>query len=103
MPETISKYKEQLADVFRRHKVERAYVFGSALRNDFRDESDLDFLIKFDDKIQNPLEKGQLWWNLHDALRNLFNREIDLITENSLKNPYFIEELEKTKFLIYGN
>ena len=99
----ISKYKEQLADVFSVHKVERAYVFGSALREDFHDESDLDFLIKFDNKVQDPLEKGKLWWNLHDALRNLFNREIDLVTENSLKNPYFIEELDKTKLLIYGN
>jgi len=98
----ISKYKEQLANIFRKHKVERAYIFGSALGENFRDESDLDFLIKFKDDIKDPLEKGELWWNLHDTLRNLFNREIDLVTENSLKNPYFIEELENTKSLIYG-
>jgi uncharacterized protein len=39
---------------------------------------------------------------LHDELRDLFNREIDLVTERSLKNPYFINELNETRFLIYG-
>lgn len=99
---SIKKYKEQLAQIFKSHKVQRAYVFGSAINDNFNDESDLDFLIKFEDDIQDPLEKGRLWWNLHDSLRNLFSREIDLVTENSLNNPYFIEELDKTKLLIYG-
>ncbi len=100
---SISKYREQLAQIFKNHKVEKAYVFGSAISDKFNKDSDVDFLIKFDDNLKDPLEKGELWWNLHDSLRNLFNREIDLVTENSLKNPYFIEELDKTKFLIYGN
>jgi len=39
---------------------------------------------------------------LHDKLRDYFNREIDLITEKSLKNPYFIKEINETKKLIYG-
>lgn len=99
----ISKYKAQLDDVFNRHQVERAYVFGSALREDFHDGSDLDFLIEFKNNVKDPLERGRLWWNLHDTLRNLFNREIDLVTKNSLRNPYFIEELEKNKFQVYGN
>lgn len=99
----VSQYQEQLADIFSRYKVVRAYLFGSAMRNDFKENSDLDFLIQFNKNIKDPLEKGKLWWDLHDTLRNLFNREIDLITENSLKNPYFIEELNKTKFLIYEN
>jgi|SRR5690554_3558184 len=100
---SISKYREQLAQIFKNHKVEKAYIFGSSISDNFNEDSDVDFLIKFDDNLTDPLEKGKLWWNLHDSLRNLFNREIDLVTENTLKNPYFIEELNKTKFLIYGN
>lgn len=100
---SIILYKDKLTQIFRSHKVERAYLFGSALSNNFDENSDVDFLIKFEDNIQDPLEKGQLWWNLHDSLRNIFNREVDIVTENSLKNPYFIEELDKTKLLIYGN
>jgi predicted nucleotidyltransferase len=48
------------------------------------------------------LEQGELWWNLHDTLRELFNRDVDLVTERSLKNPFFIQEIEETKRLVYG-
>jgi len=48
------------------------------------------------------LERGELWWQLHDALRQSLNREIDLLNESALKNPYFIKEVNKTKIAIYG-
>ena len=98
-----ANYKDKLAKIFKSHKVERAYLFGSTLTSDFNDYSDLDFLVKFDDSLIDPLERGEMWWNLHDSLRNLFKREIDIVTESSLKNPYFIEELENTKLLVYGH
>lgn len=90
-----------IRELFQNHKIEKAYVFGSAASGNFNQNSDIDFLVKFEADI-DPLEKGELWWNLHDTLRDLFNREIDIVTENSLKNPYFIKELDKTKELIYG-
>ncbi len=93
--------KEKIATIFKTHKIERAYVFGSAANNSLTENSDIDFLIKFKDGL-DPLEKGELWWGLHDTLRDFFKREIDIVTENSLKNPYFISELEKSKKLIYG-
>ena len=91
----------EIGQFFRKHKIERAYAFGSVLKDNFDDSSDIDLLIRFKPGI-DPIEKGELWWGLHDTLRDFFNREIDIVTENSLKNPYFIKELEKTKKLIYG-
>ena len=97
----LFKDKEKIRKIFKSHKVEKAYVFGSVLTNDFNEDSDLDFLVKFKAGL-DPLNKGELWWNLHDTLREYFNREIDIVTETSLKNPYFIKELEDTKEMIYG-
>ncbi len=97
----ISSNIEAIGQFFEKHKIEKAYVFGSAVTDDFNEDSDIDFLVKFHDGL-DPLLKGRLWWELHDALRDFFKREIDLVTENSLKNPYFIKELEKTKKRIYG-
>lgn len=91
----------QLKAIFQAHKVEKVYLFGSAVSQKFNNDSDIDFLISFEKEIE-PLEKGELWWSLHDTLRALFKREIDLITENSLKNPYFIQEINRTKELVYG-
>jgi predicted nucleotidyltransferase len=100
MVDFLSRYEHKIARLFRQCRIERAYIFGSAAKGALKENSDLDFLIKFEEGIE-PLERGELWWNLHDSLRDLFNREIDLITENSLKNPYFIQEIEETKSLIY--
>jgi len=101
MLDKLIKYRKKIALIFENHRIERAYVFGSAANGNFNDESDIDFLIKFKPGI-DPLERGELWWNLHDTLRDFFKREIDLVTENSLKNPYFIKEIDETKSLIYG-
>jgi predicted nucleotidyltransferase len=87
--------------LFKSHKVKNAYAFGSAVGNKFNEKSDIDFLINFEDDLE-PLEAGKIWWQLHDNLRDLFNREVDLLIENSLKNPYFIEEINEKKELIYA-
>jgi uncharacterized protein len=101
MTRSLSNKIRLLNPIFQRHKVEKAYLFGSATTPDFSAQSDIDLLITFQKDIE-PLEKGELWWSLYDALRLHFNREIDLVTESSLKNPYFIEEVNNTKQLIYG-
>ncbi len=48
-----------ISNFFKNHKIEKAYVFGSAVTDDFDENSDLDFLIKFKNDL-DPLEKGEL-------------------------------------------
>jgi predicted nucleotidyltransferase len=91
----------EIAKLFKENRVKNAYAFGSIVSEKFDDESDIDLLINFEDDIE-PLEKGQIWWNLHDRLREMFSREVDLLIEGSLKNPYFIEEINEKKQLIYA-
>lgn len=97
----LQKYLPVVSDLFKKHKIKDAYVFGSIIKDDFNEKSDIDFLINFQENL-DPLERGELWWNLHDSLREILKREIDLISESSLKNPYFIKELNNTKVKIYG-
>ncbi len=101
MNKFIESHTNDLKEIFKNHKITKAYIFGSALNEKFNENSDIDFLIQFENDL-SPLEKGTLWWELHDKLRDLFRREVDLLTESSLKNPYFIEEVNNTKELIYG-
>jgi hypothetical protein len=101
MNELINKNREQLNELFRKHKVVKAAVFGSALTDRFNTNSDIDLLISFEEGL-DPVYNGELWWSLYDELRKLFNKEIDLVTECSLKNPYFIDEIKKTRQVIYG-
>lgn len=90
-----------LVSVLSRHPISSAYLFGSVLTDRFNKESDLDLIVNFKEGL-DPLEAGEHWWSIHDQLRDLLNREIDIVTERSLKNPYFIEELKNTRYKVYG-
>ncbi|MDB5154209.1 MAG: nucleotidyltransferase protein [Mucilaginibacter sp.] len=98
---TFQAKLQLIVKLFKEHKIKNAYAFGSVISAGFNDESDIDLLINFEDGLE-PLEKGEIWWDLHDTLRDVFNREIDLLIESSLKNPYFIEEVNEKKQLIYA-
>ena len=75
------------------------YVFGSVCTDKFNENSDIDILISFDTlSIEQYTDN---YFELHYKLQDLFGRDIDLLTERSLSNPYFIQGVEKTKQLIY--
>ena len=98
----INTYLPMIISLFEKHKIKDAYLFGSAITDKFDEEkSDVDFLVNFIDGI-DPLEKGELLWSLRFSLEDNLNRPIDLVTETSLKNPYFIEELNEKRIKIYG-
>lgn len=82
------------------HQVKRAHIFGSAVTGKFRPDSDIDLLVKFEDKLTNS-EYAHHFWSLYLELSKLLGHQVDLITEDGLKNPYFIEELNETKIPIY--
>lgn len=80
--------------------IKSMYLFGSSVSENFNENSDLDFLINFDENLS--IEKyTENYFELHDKLKELFGREIDLLTEKSLSNPYFIESINQNKYLIY--
>ena len=80
--------------------VKSMYVFGSVCTDKFNENSDIDILISFDDLTIEQYTDN--YFELHYKLQDLFGRDIDLLTERSLSNPYFIQGLEKTKQLIYA-
>jgi predicted nucleotidyltransferase len=77
------------------------YLFGSILGTNFTDNSDIDFLVKF--KNIELLKYADNYFDLKFSLEELFNRPVDLLEEQTIKNPYFLEELNETKQLIYGS
>jgi uncharacterized protein len=77
----------------RRCNVQRLDLFGSAATGRFEPaRSDLDFLVAFE-----PLAPGayaDAYFGLREGLEKLFGRDIDLVTQASLANPYFREQVE---------
>ena len=98
--ELIKAHFKDLSKLCKNHHVEKMYMFGSALNSNFNAESDIDFLVKF-----KPIELADYFENymtFKENLNHLFNREIDLVEEQTLKNPIFIKSIEKNKELVYG-
>lgn len=100
MKQILKNQLQELKKICKALKVKRLYAIGSAVKDNFRDDSDLDFLLSFDDNISIE-EYTNNYFALHYKLREIFNREIDLITERTLSNPYLIESINESKQLIY--
>jgi hypothetical protein len=98
------KLQENYSDSIRRlcatHKVKKLYAFGSVLREDFNESSDIDFLVYFDN--MDLINYTNNYFNFKFSLEDLFKRSVDLIEEKSLKNPYFVESISNSRKLVYG-
>jgi predicted nucleotidyltransferase len=98
--QTIEAKRDALAALCIRFHVDRLEIFGSAAAGDLRKDSDLDFLVEF--RRVGSMTPADQYFGLLQALEELFSREIDLLTDRSLRNPYFISSVEKTRQLLYA-
>jgi uncharacterized protein len=83
------------------NNVKTLFAFGSVCTDKFNDQSDIDLLISF-----KPMDYGDYadtYFDLADKFENLFQRPVDLVTDKSLSNPYFIDSVNQTKTLLYGS
>lgn len=97
----IATERKGLEALCKQYQVDRLYLFGSAMTDHFTAESDLDIIVRFRELDLPPEDRGQLYWDLLDALEQLFGRKVDLLTDKKFSNPYFQREVDKTKTLIY--
>ena len=73
---------EALAELCKRYHVRELSLFGSVLRDDFRDDSDVDVLVEFEPEARIGLFR---YFDLQSELEGLFCRKIDLVTKRGLK------------------
>ena len=98
--ETIQQHITQVQNLCNQYHVLRLYTFGSVLTDKFNTDSDIDFLVDFD-KV-NAYEYADNFFDFKYALQNLFHRDIDLLESKAISNPFFKNNVDKSKQLIYG-
>jgi hypothetical protein len=82
----VESKRLEVADLCRRRHVRRLEVFGSATRDDFDEaRSDIDVLVEFDDAAPQSLTA---FFDLKDALEQVFGRPVDLVMPGAIRNPY---------------
>jgi hypothetical protein len=74
--------RDEIAAFCRKWEIEELSLFGSALREDFRPDSDVDMLVRFSPEAH---------WGLFDLMRmeeelkTIFGREVDLVERSSVE------------------
>jgi len=95
----IENNKEKLIELCENHRVKQLYVFGSILTDRFIASSDIDILVQF-----SPIELDLYFDNYMDfkeKLEDLFERQIDLVENQAIKNPIFRQVVDREKLLVY--
>lgn len=91
---------QKIVALCKKYKVNKLFVFGSILTDRFNDNSDVDLVVSF-----NKSEINDYFDNYFDfkySLEELFGRDVDLLEEQTIKNPYLKKNVDATKALIYG-
>ncbi len=99
MPSRIIIPREKIEDFCRRWKIKEMSIFGSALREDFGPESDVDFLVSFLEQARWTLFD---WVEMIDELKKITGREIDLVEKESIRNPFRRRSILASMEVIYG-
>lgn len=90
--------RDALVDFCRRHHIRRMALFGSVLREDFSDESDVDVLVEFEPGQVPGLE----FFGMQDELSALLGRRVDLFTPGFFRSP-LRERIEGESEVVYAH
>jgi hypothetical protein len=96
----VDRNIEVINDLCKRHKVRQLFAFGSVLTNQFKKSSDIDFIVDF--QGVDLYDYADNYFDFKNSLESLFNREVDLLEDKAIKNPYLRQSIDSSKRLIYG-
>jgi len=103
----VEERRAEIEALCRQFHVRRLDLFGSAARGD-RDDgrsfnaetSDLDFVVVFAPQPYGG--RYRAYFGLKEALEKLLGRRVDLLTAESIQNPYLKESIERGRRLLYA-
>lgn len=96
----LIKNKEKIRELCEKFYVECLCLVGSAAKETLTDEGDMDFLAR-----SKPFDLYYYLGNYLDfrsKLQGLFQRKMDLVEEQSLRNPVLEKSIDRNKRLVYG-
>jgi uncharacterized protein len=96
---SISFSQKEIEEFCTRWKVMEFSFFGSVVREDFNEKSDLDVLVTFASETKVGLfEMAQM----KIELGRIFHRQVDLVEKAGLRNPYRRQEIVRTARVVYA-
>ena len=100
MEQTVVDKLPEVRTLCRKYNVRKLELFGSAATTRFDSQSsDVDFIVEF--APMAPREHTHSFLGMWEDLKRLFNRDVDLLELDGLKNPYFLIEIEPTRKVVF--
>ena len=91
--------KDKIVDFCKKWMITEFSIFGSALRDDFSPDSDVDILVTLSDDAPWSLYD---WIDMIDELKMIFGRDVDLVSSKGLRNPFRRKEILSNREIIYA-
>ncbi|MCK4357387.1 MAG: nucleotidyltransferase domain-containing protein [Candidatus Cloacimonetes bacterium] len=95
----IERNIDNIKKLCSKYKVAKLYIFGSYNTERFNKDSDIDFIVIFKDVTL--IEYADNYFDFKFSLEDLLKRNIDLLEEKSIKNPFLKEAIDSSKKLVY--
>lgn len=96
----LKDHIKQIEELCNAHDVRSLFAFGSVVSNKFNSESDVDLVVDIDSK--DPIIYTDNYFALKFQLEHILNRNVDLLEDKAIKNPFLKKQIDSTKVLIYG-
>lgn len=96
----VERHRDQIAALCRKYGVRTLELFGSAARG-IGDAvvNDIDFLFEFDDDTERLSDR---FFGLSEDLERLLGKPVDLVSSRDLRNPFFIESVNRKRVALYA-
>jgi uncharacterized protein len=96
---TLNQHIDQIRHLCESNRVISLFAFGSVTNDSFHAESDIDLIVEIEDI--DPLSYSDHYFDLKFKLEDLLNRQIDLLEHKAIRNPFFKQQVDSSKVLLY--
>ncbi|NRA26498.1 MAG: nucleotidyltransferase domain-containing protein [Opitutales bacterium] len=98
---TIEQLKRVISPLCEKYEIAYVDAFGSIARSEQTQQSDIDLIIEFSEPRKDRISR-RFFGFLHDV-EDQFDSRVDLLTENSIRNPFLKEKIDQDRIRIYGD
>ena len=93
---------DKIIALCKKYKVAKLWVFGSILTPRFNDESDVDFLVDFDERNIELLDYADNFFDFIHEIEAVMGRKVDMVVNKSIKNRFFRAEVDENRKLLWS-
>jgi uncharacterized protein len=96
--ERIPVSQRQIEAFCRRWQIREFTLFGSVLREDFRENSDIDVMVEFEPAARHTLFE---FFDMQEELKRMFGRPVDLVQKSAVTNPFVRHHIRHNRQVVF--